>query len=278
MATKRFLDSDAPSLLRELLGSLSITVSHAVGPLEYRAGMDRLNRDIVIDGFSNIREVTNDDVLMITGKKLLRTMDAAAGDAFVLVEPRIGPALSLSRLDFRRGNAHLLGLLSAWWVTCAEDLEFARGVTETVCRGILKPGGIIALCGTPKCRVVTDIDITTLLDNRGVVNVVVGPRAVATVATACLGRPLLADMAAKRVANVAILHVKGKFLPVIDDLVNDEIAKRWYLMDREEDDETYGACVVCYEAAELVGRRKALGSLACPICKYGNMGEHPAMK
>ncbi len=236
MATRRFADRDAPSLLRELLGSLSVDASHASGPLEHRAGMDWLAPDIAVESTGG-GAMTNDSALMITGKKLLRAMDSAAHDAYVLVEPRIGPALSLSRLDFRRGSAHLLGLLSAWRAECAEHLEFARAVTEMVRRSILGPSGIIALVGkTPKCRVVTNV--ATSLFARGVLSVVAGPRAVARVAADRIGQHELADVAADRPARSAIMIYEGKLLPVIDGRlpVTDDIMHDWFVFANGEDD------------------------------------------
>lgn len=228
MAARRFADRDAPSLLRDVLGSLSVDASHAVGPLEYRAGMDRLAPDIAADAESAVEATTaNGKVLMVTGKRLLRKMGSAgsagsaADDAFVLVEPRIGPALSLSRLDFRRGNAHLLGVVAAWRAECARDLGIALEVTGIVRRSILGGGGIVALVGaTPKCRVVSDV--TPLSLEWDVLSVVVGPRAVtASADLACLGRPDPADVR-------AILFYKGKRLPVLNGTVSDDIVD-WFL-------------------------------------------------
>jgi len=240
MATRRFADRDAPSLLRDLLGSLSVNASHAVGPLEYRAGMDRLARDVVVEN-ANGEEltVTNDEVLTVAGKRLLRKIDSAADDAFVFVEPRIGPSLSLSRLDFRRGNAHLLGLLTAWRAECAKGLEFARAVTDIVRRSILGGGGIIALVGkTPKCRIVTDCVSTPLYDKWDVLSVVVGPRAVASAVMDRPGRPELADLASGTACS--LLFYKGKLLPVLNDLVSLDIVQSWFLEKGEDEDEDEG--------------------------------------
>ena len=224
MAARRFTDRDAPSLLRDVLGSLSVDASHAVGPLEYRAGMGRVAPDIAAENAGEAT-MTNDKVLMVTGKRVLRRMGSAADDAFVLVEPRIGPPLSLSRLDFRRGNAHLLGVLAAWRAECAKDLGIALEVAEIVRRSILGGGGIVALVGaTPKCRIVSDISTPLKWD---VLSVVVGPRAVtAFTAMDCIGRPDPADVK-------AILFYKGKVLPVLNGMVADDIV-HWFL-ERDDD-------------------------------------------
>ena len=73
----------------------------------------------------------------------------------------------------------------------------------------------------------------------------------AAVAGTFFGRPSLAEAAVERTAKVAILYCNNKFLPVLDDLVTDDIARRWYVLEKEADDEQYGTCVVCYEPAEL---------------------------
>ena len=79
--TKRFADRDAPAMLRVLLlEAFSIKASHAVGPLEFFAGMDKLTRHVDVDESTTM---DNDEVLMITGRKLLRSMDNATDD----VEP-----------------------------------------------------------------------------------------------------------------------------------------------------------------------------------------------
>ena len=306
-AARKFTDSDAPSLLRELLGSLSVQASHAVGPHEYLSEMERLNPDRFVGPTmppsENEHEVTNDEALMITGKQLLRSLVAAAGDAFVLVEPRIGPPLSLSRLDFRSGNAHLLARLSAWRTACAKDLEYARRVVETVRRGILGPAGTGSPCSSiPRCRAVTYVGANAraiLVDELEVLSVIVGPRAVAAVAGSFFGRPSLAEAAVNRTAKVAILYCNNKFLPAVDDLVTEDIARRWFVLEKEADDEMYGTCVVCYGPAELhrldgtektsnnnarvcnrcssrvclsctAKMREHLDLTACPVCKYRN--------
>ena len=277
--TKRFADRDAPAMLRELLlDAFSIKASHAVGPLEFDAGMDKLNTTRHVD-VDESTTMVNDEVLMITGRKLLRSMDNATDDVFVLVEPLIGPALNLSRLDFRRGTAHLTQRLATWTTLCTADLEYARAVLGTVRRSI----------PDMRCRIVTDGDLC-----KDVVNVIVGQRAVSAVATYYLDRPALAELATDRRSNVAIVFYNGKFLPIIDDRVTDDIMRRWHMLDKEEDDERYGKCVVCFEPAELgvdvdacahvcnrcnsrvcmpctLKMDEHTGSVACPVCKHDNV-------
>ena len=126
--------------------------------------------------------------------------------------------LNLSRLDFRRGTAHLTQLLAIWPALCKADLEYARAVLGTVRRSIPEM----------RCRIVTNDDLC-----EDVVNFIVGQRAVSAVAIDYLDRPALAELATDRFFNVAIVFYNGKFLPIIDDRVTDDIMRRWHMLDKD---------------------------------------------
>ncbi len=271
-----FVDSDAPTIIRDLLQLYGFKTSHAVGPIEYRQGMNTLLRPIdVVDTFMTIE---NDEALVITGRKLLRSMDNTQEDTYVLIEPRIGQSLCLSRLDFMRGNEHLNKLVAAWSKTCEPQYKFTCSVIATLQRNMTQ------MCHNV-CLISNICNTSSIIDDN-IVYIIVG-RAVQTVATSYITRPELSDLS--KVSNVAILVFNEKFLPIIEDNTTDDIVQEWYLLDRETDDNMHGLCVVCDEPAELgvdiddcahvcnscharVCRTcmDMCDYVVCPICKHNN--------
>ena len=131
--------------------------------------------------------------------------------------------LKHGRKEVRRPRRPV-GVVAAWRAECAKDLGIALEVAEVVRRSLLGGGGIVALVGAPKCRIVSDV--TPLSIKRDVLSVVVGPRAVTAFADLdCLGRPEPADVR-------AILLYKGRRLQVLNDTVADDVV-HWFL---ERDD------------------------------------------